>query len=698
MEIYNEMINDLLDAKKKNLEVRESVQKRIFVDNLTEISVDSYERVSSLIKQGDSVKMIAETKLNELSSRSHTIFRVSIESNKVIDGKNKIFYSQLNLVDLAGSENASKAKTEGTRMKEGSNINKSLLALSMVIYKLSQNQKSFINYRDSKLTRLLQSALSGNSKTTIICTISQNPQSYQETLNTLNFGTKAKTIKTTIKINELIDEKTKILQENNELKSKIKRLEDIVSEKLENVKTDKNQVKVPDFSMMVDDTIMDNKASSQKNEILNNLEKEVTILKKMMMNNSNLNTNMEEDEEMHNFNRPANFYNFSATKMSNKKRKPEDELNSTSYFKRCMTDKSLNPYNTYNGMTSNFSFLGKHYPPNGYEDNEFSIFKPQNEYNLSYENEELKKNLFEIRGNFIEILKTKENIIKSLNYNHNAMIERCDKILMENEENFNNLRLQFDICKEELWEREEEIKELNEKLNNSENLNMNLQKENAIIRKECAEKLNQSITKQTYDPSIIDMKTRYEEKLEIINKLEQDLKKQLAQNIDLIKDLEKVNEEKKNMKLTIDNLNSEIFSQKARLDMLEKNSEVLNNKISKLMNEINSYKSEIITNKEKYNVQKVEISQSKSALEKLTTDMIKSKADNEKLLKVNHDLSMKLEESLAKLKKYEKGVFTEAKVNELEKKIESLNCVIFQLESNLIDNKQKLKRIEVYNH
>ncbi len=176
------MINDLLDARKKNLEVRESVQRGIFVDNLTEISVDSYERVNSLIKQGDSVKMIAETKLNELSSRSHTIFRVSIESNKKIDGKNKIFYSQFNLVDLAGSENASKAKTEGTRMKEGSNINKSLLALSMVIYKLSQNQKSFINYRDSKITRLLQSALSGNSKTTIICTISQNPQSYQETL------------------------------------------------------------------------------------------------------------------------------------------------------------------------------------------------------------------------------------------------------------------------------------------------------------------------------------------------------------------------------------------------------------------------------------------------------------------------------------------------------------------------------------
>jgi hypothetical protein len=696
MEIYNEMINDLLDAKKKNLEVRESVQRGIFVDNLTEISVDSYERVNSLIKQGDSVKMIAETKLNELSSRSHTIFRVSIESNKKIDGKNKIFYSQFNLVDLAGSENASKAKTEGTRMKEGSNINKSLLALSMVIYKLSQNQKSFINYRDSKLTRLLQSALSGNSKTTIICTISQNPQSYQETLNTLNFGTKAKTIKTTIKINELIDEKTKILQENNELKSKIKRLEDIVSEKLDQSKLDKNPVKMTDCSMIVDDTCLDSKPSTQKNEILNNLEKEVTILKKMMMNNSNMNINLEEEEEMHNFNRPANFYNFSATKMSNKKRKPEEEMNSASYFKRCMTEKSLNHYNNFNGFTSNFSFLGKHYPANGYEENEFPQYKPQNEYNLLYfENEELKKSLYETRTNFIEVLKTKDNIIKNLNYNHNAMIERCDKILLENEENFINLKLQFDKCKEELLEKDEEIKVLNEKLNNSDILNINLQKENIMIRKECTEIVNQTKTKQTNDASFNEMKMKYEETLETVKKMEQELRKENAQKNELIKALEKVNEEKKNLKLTNDNLNSEIFSQKARLDMLEKNSELLNNEISKLKIEINSYKSEITTNKEKYNLQKVEISQGKTAFEKLTSELNKSKSDHEKLLKINQDLSKKLEDNQTKLSKYEKGSFSESKVTELEKKIESLNSIMFELESNLNENKQKLKKIEV---
>jgi len=113
--------------------------------------------------------------------------------------------SQLNLVDLAGSEGASKTQTDGLRLREGSNINRSLLALSNVINKLSTTSggKTFINYRDSKLTRILQPALGGNSKTAIICTITQTLNNYQETVNTLHFGQKAKHVKTTVNINEI---------------------------------------------------------------------------------------------------------------------------------------------------------------------------------------------------------------------------------------------------------------------------------------------------------------------------------------------------------------------------------------------------------------------------------------------------------------------------------------------------------------
>jgi centromeric protein E len=230
LELYNETVNDLLNPNNKNLEVRESAQKGVFVNNLTETQFTTKEKALQLLKKGDSLKIIAETKLNEKSSRSHSIFRITLEVSKNIDGKIKTFFSQMNLTDLAGSENVSKAKTDGIRMKEGSNINKSLLALSNVISKLSSNPKSFVNFRDSKLTRLLQNGLSGNSKTTIICTISESASCNSETLNTLHFGNKAKNIKTDIKINEL-KEHNKMMIENNELKNKIKLLEEMIKEK-----------------------------------------------------------------------------------------------------------------------------------------------------------------------------------------------------------------------------------------------------------------------------------------------------------------------------------------------------------------------------------------------------------------------------------------------------------------------------------
>lgn len=137
--------------------------------------MNSREEIMKYMFMGDEAKIIAETKLNENSSRSHTVFRINIQSKRKGDETN-IRLAQLNLVDLAGSEGASRTQTDGLRLREGSNINRSLLALSNVINRLSQagNSKTFINYRDSKLTRILQPALGGNSKTAIICTITPN--------------------------------------------------------------------------------------------------------------------------------------------------------------------------------------------------------------------------------------------------------------------------------------------------------------------------------------------------------------------------------------------------------------------------------------------------------------------------------------------------------------------------------------------
>ena len=211
LEIYNECVNDLIDPSNKNLEVRETISNGIFINRLTEKKVASFEEVMKYMEQGDEFRNIAATKLNELSSRSHTVFRISISSQETICDssgiqRTKMKISQLNLVDLAGSEGASKTQAEGIRLREGQNINRSLLALSNVINRLSSqagSQKSFINYRDSKLTRILQSSLGGNSQTAIICTMTQTYHNHQETVNTLLFGQKAKNVKTTVNVNEV---------------------------------------------------------------------------------------------------------------------------------------------------------------------------------------------------------------------------------------------------------------------------------------------------------------------------------------------------------------------------------------------------------------------------------------------------------------------------------------------------------------
>ena len=247
IEIYNESINDLLDNTKINLDLRETSNKEVIVNNLTEIKINNHEEALNLLSKGNDSRIVASTKLNEKSSRSHSIFRLNVEITKKKENKNInnneyengnekiILKSHINLIDLAGSENSSKTGCVGQRLKEGSNINKSLLALSNVINKLSQNNGNnygqgggnfFVNYRDSKLTRLLQNSLGGNSKTAIICTITDDSEHYSETMNTLHFGNKAKNIKTVIKVNEIKNQNCQqMLLENERLKKKLKELE-----------------------------------------------------------------------------------------------------------------------------------------------------------------------------------------------------------------------------------------------------------------------------------------------------------------------------------------------------------------------------------------------------------------------------------------------------------------------------------------
>eukprot|EP01017_Pseudomicrothorax_dubius_P042421 TRINITY_DN6922_c0_g1_i2.p1 TRINITY_DN6922_c0_g1~~TRINITY_DN6922_c0_g1_i2.p1 ORF type:complete len:609 (+),score=94.39 TRINITY_DN6922_c0_g1_i2:220-2046(+) len=221
IEIYNETVNDLLNPKEKSLEIRDHLTKGTYIPGLTESIVRNDRDAYEFFNKGEAERIVAGTSLNEQSSRSHTVFRISLEIRNRAKME-KIMYSTLNLVDLAGSEGVSRAKTEGVRKREGANINKSLLALSTVISKLSLKE-SFVNYRDSKLTRLLQPCLGGNSRTIVICTISPLASNFQETLNTVKFGMSAGAVKNHVKVNERSMEKTpsKDFQEISNIKHEL---------------------------------------------------------------------------------------------------------------------------------------------------------------------------------------------------------------------------------------------------------------------------------------------------------------------------------------------------------------------------------------------------------------------------------------------------------------------------------------------
>lgn len=188
IEIYNERIFDLLEKGRPEIpKLYESVSGETNV-KLCEVIVSSEDEIMKHYELGNSLRQIAETSMNDRSSRSHTIFRITIESQqRNADEDSGVQISNLNLVDLAGSERAVHTKASGKSFKEGTHINKSLLSLSKVIRELSEASENgvegYINYRDSKLTRILSASLGGNAMTSIICTVT--PATLEETYYTL---------------------------------------------------------------------------------------------------------------------------------------------------------------------------------------------------------------------------------------------------------------------------------------------------------------------------------------------------------------------------------------------------------------------------------------------------------------------------------------------------------------------------------
>ncbi|XP_049850287.1 uncharacterized protein LOC126322410 [Schistocerca gregaria] len=200
LEIYKENIRDLLypDSDQK-LKVRETSSNGVWVDGLSEHYVSSIEEIVEHLKTGERYRSIGATKMNTNSSRSHSLFILTItQRNK--DGSTK--EGKLNLADLAGSEKVSKTGAAGETLEEAKKINQSLSALGNCINALTQPNRTHIPYRDSKLTHILRESLGGNSKTTLLVTCSSHLSNADETISTLKFGQRAKSIKNCVFINQ----------------------------------------------------------------------------------------------------------------------------------------------------------------------------------------------------------------------------------------------------------------------------------------------------------------------------------------------------------------------------------------------------------------------------------------------------------------------------------------------------------------
>ena len=206
LEIYNEVVKDLLNPSNKQLKIREHPDIGIYVEGLAELVVKDESGVTQILSQGNRVRRVAETSMNTRSSRSHSCFTLRIEQKTLIaggSGGETVLRAKLNLVDLAGSERPDMA-AGGQLLKEGAAINKSLSALGNVINALSKSGSAggHVPYRNSKLTRLLQESLGGNSLTVMVATVAPTAANYAESVSTLQFAERAKEIKNAARCNE----------------------------------------------------------------------------------------------------------------------------------------------------------------------------------------------------------------------------------------------------------------------------------------------------------------------------------------------------------------------------------------------------------------------------------------------------------------------------------------------------------------
>lgn len=465
IEIYNENIHDLL-TNSSNLKLVEDAKFGVVVNGLKKVIISNFEDGINLKDFGEENRKYRETLINEYSSRSHSIFQIMIESvldETMIhsddvnygnfDGKiNKsntnphtntryIRKSYLNLVDLAGSERIHEHENKSDATIETGHINKSLFVLGNVISKLSsqekQMNKSYIPYRDSKLTRLLSQSLGGNALTSIICTISPAAINYYQTLSTLRFATRAKTVK--LKAEAMIDvdfdQKNEIefyRREINRLKEEIQKKEKGVNKY---VSAEEFQEMVISNKKLLEDLeyykimYFKEKDKNQENSKIYHKNEEMEMENKAnpLGSNANINNNTnftpslsylsnsneenlnESYEILHNLNHISSPTNNNKSNFKDKLNEylVKKQENPSSSPKSTMSYKNINTYNTYNTYnTQNSNNTNSSYTTNPL----LNITKIFNSIKLSF----IPNTKLSIENNIITLKKTYEVHLNSL--------------------------------------------------------------------------------------------------------------------------------------------------------------------------------------------------------------------------------------------------------------------------------------------
>ena len=221
IQIYIEQIQDLLDPSKKDIRIREDPDNGVYLEGVTWVKVSSTDECCQVFLKGEENRATHATLMNAHSSRSHAILiakiqknivlskekinELSKESNEKIKAERNMTTGSLYLVDLAGSERVKKTKAVEMRLEEAKKINYSLLILGKCINALAEGKQTYISYRESKLTRLLQESLGGNAKTSLIVTISPSNYNADESISSLNFASRAMKVKNKPIINKSVD-------------------------------------------------------------------------------------------------------------------------------------------------------------------------------------------------------------------------------------------------------------------------------------------------------------------------------------------------------------------------------------------------------------------------------------------------------------------------------------------------------------